>query len=130
MSAIHQHRNRPNSHQSAPGPLTHQRTKLRLLEQPRQRIAARARKFIRDHHLRPIDARVRRVLDLPVPRRPVRFDVPPQHFNEIVGHLPARVEPLINHRSLLVSLRKVVAIEIRESALARVRQIYIRQLAA
>ena len=55
--------------------------------------------------------------------------MPVQHLDEVIGYLPAAVEALVDHRALLVGLRKVVAVEVGESASARVGQIDVGQLA-
>ena len=106
------------------------RPEFGLLEQPRQRVAAGARVLIGDHHLRPVDARIRRVLDDPIARRPIRLDVARQDFDKVVGHLPAGIEPLVDDRSLLVGLRKVVAVKVGKPLVAGVGQVHIGQLAA
>jgi len=51
-------------------------------------------------------------------------------FDEIVGHLTPCVEALVDDCALLLRLRKVVAIEVREAAFACVRQIDVRELSA
>src|SRR5271168_2890742 len=86
--------------------------------------------LVGNHHLRPVDGCIRRVLDGPVAGRPVGLDVPSQYLDEIIGDLPAPVESLIDNRALLLSLRKEVAIEVGKTACGCVGQIDVCELAA
>ncbi len=70
------------------------------------------------------------MLDRAVARCPIRLHLPLHHLDDVVGDLPAAIEALIDHRALLVELREVVPVEVRKSALSRIRQIDIRQFAA
>src|SRR5579863_8877485 len=130
VPAVHEDGNFADADQAAPGPLADQSADLRLLEQPGKRIAAGAGDFVRYHHFGPVDGGIRGVLDFAVAGRPIRFDVAAQDLHDVIGHLPAAVEALVDDRALLLSLREVIAVEIGEAFRTGVRQVYVGKFSA
>ena len=94
-----------------------------VLEEPRQRVAARARHLVRDHHLRAVD-RLLRERSMSSPSRVGRAHrgVHCRMFDDVVGDLAAVIEALVEDDGVLADLREVVAIEVRRGRLPRCRE--------
>src|SRR5262249_61475285 len=109
---------------AAPRTFAYQPAAACAAEVPRHAIAARARVFIRDHHLWPEDSGGVNYVR-PVARRQHARLFTQQVLDNIRGEMPAMIEALVDDRRFLAHLREEVAGGAGVSWESPVRHIYI-----
>src|SRR6202042_775711 len=106
------------------------RPEMRLAEEPRKRVAARARELVNDQHLRTVNSEQRVERRLAVAWNEDRLGPPAEIVDDVVGDLTSVIEALVENDTLLVDLREIVAVEVREATVLGVRQIDVGELSA
>src|SRR5579864_5043470 len=114
---------------AAPGSLTDQFSKSDMTKIPGNQVAARSRILIDEHGLRSEDSYAGFGHDLTVGRVPVIPELALEIGDDVIGCLPAAIVTIIHDHAIPPRLRKIVAIERRESALPGVGQIDVGDLA-
>ena len=102
--AVDQRRVAADANQAAPGPDAHDWPELGLAEQPGQRVAARARHLIDDHHLRAIDAARRLDLVVALARRVGHARRSLEVIDDVVGDAAAVIETFVDDDAVLAHL--------------------------
>src|SRR6266404_7190363 len=117
-------------HQTAPGSLAHKQTNLSPLEHVGHQIATGTCHLINDHYLWPPDpgGRTRERITIAGNVVEITIKVALENIDNVVGRRTTAVETLIDHHTLLVSLREVVTIKTRVAGLTGVGQINVSKL--
>src|SRR5262249_35018469 len=99
-SAVEELRVIVDTHEPAPRAGADDRPDARAPEEPGQRIAARPGHLVREHHLRALDRRGGARLLLAVARDHETGQRTPQVVHDVVRHVSALVEALVDDRAL------------------------------
>src|SRR5205823_1451 len=102
------------------------------LEHIRHQIATGAGHLVYDHYLRSPNARGRTGKRIPVAGDIIKVAVKIslQHVDDVISSRTAAIVPLVDHCTLLVLLREVIAVKARIAGLTGIWQVNVRELAA
>src|SRR2546425_3271010 len=111
-AAVNRRWNSERADQPAPRARANQRADLAKPEIIRQRVAARTRRLVDDHHLRTVDAGGRRSRGLSVAQGEVTHQLSIKLVDNVVRYLTSLIVTLVNDRAVLLLLRVIISSEV------------------
>src|SRR5207244_11541287 len=102
----------PDPHQPTPGSPADQTPESAAPEVERQRVAARSRVLVDDHHFRAVYRGERRRDDYALAGRDIGEHRAVAHYEDLDGHVAPVIEALVHDHRLTIELGEVIPVEV------------------